>query len=183
MQESDHCLKSSPASPKDTIFRQGWFNIKDLTNRSKHIIILPPQACTADAIHKGETSFSSVLILMGQSHWNRINVESSDRLTFPLLQSPVPSKVKVFPCQTASLISGFLKAKQLFTPNPFSLLWALQFILWSDWFSDWCRLKIWHFWNRQSSLPRQQEASSEIVVLKYFKKMFKKLVTASVRVN
>ncbi len=68
------------------------------------------------------TSSASLLTLMHPSLWNRVNLDSSDHMT--LFQC---SKVQYL-CshanffRLASLISYFLKATRLFSPNPLSFL-------------------------------------------------------------
>merc|ERR1712035_273013 len=51
--------------------------------KKTQIITLPPQACTVGTRHDGcITSSASLLTLMPPSLWNRLNLDSSDHMTF-----------------------------------------------------------------------------------------------------
>lgn len=84
--------------------------------RNPHIKELPPQAGTGGARHDGCIAASAPLLtLMRPSLWNRENLDSSDHMVFfqslcSLANSSIFSRL-------ASLISGFLQATQLFSPN------------------------------------------------------------------
>ena len=87
------------------------------------IITLPSQACTLGIRHDGcITSSASLLTLMRPSLWNRVNLDSSDHMTFfsiaPESNLYPPQQTEAVFFSFASLISGFLKATQLLSPNP-----------------------------------------------------------------
>ena len=87
----------------------GHITLLTLELNQSQIITLAPQACTVSTRHDGcITSSASLLTIILPSLWNRVNLDSSDHMTFSHCSNPIsmlPSKLKPF-CQVASLKSG-----------------------------------------------------------------------------
>ena len=96
-----------------------WSSIKSTDQLNiPQIIALSPQACTVTTRHGGcITSSTSLLTLITLEQCKSGLIRPHDLLPFFM----PPSKLRPF-FQVASVISGFLKASELFSPNPLSSL-------------------------------------------------------------